>query len=209
MLFLALFLVWLKGIASGRFVDLALAHSVGNGKEPDATCKFKLDGSAGTRRDCMLACPNALAASVGYQVTDRWFVPHFSLLVQFQIRQWVAEVARPCASQPIWPCWVDTQVFLLLLHFQGYRKDLTVVPPDLVVQLRAAYGRGGVDDLWNAWSTGAESGLFPAFCRAGGPTAPSINAFLGRGRLRVRRRRLGVGLLVEPVPVRVVKGYPR
>ena len=63
-------------------------------------------GSAGTRRDFMIACPNALAVSVGCQVTDRWFVPHFSLLVE--IRQWVAEAACPPASQPIWPHrWVD------------------------------------------------------------------------------------------------------
>ena len=44
-----------KGIATGRFIDLALAHSVGSGKEPDATCKFKLNGKVGTRRDFMIA----------------------------------------------------------------------------------------------------------------------------------------------------------
>ena len=31
-----------KGIASGRFIDLALAHSLCAGKEPDATCRFKM-----------------------------------------------------------------------------------------------------------------------------------------------------------------------
>ena len=34
-----------KGISVGRFVDLALACSLGAGKKPDATCKFR-------REDC-------------------------------------------------------------------------------------------------------------------------------------------------------------
>ena len=82
MLILALSLVWQRDCV-WWFIDLALAHSVGSGKEPDGTCKFKLDGSDGTRIDFMIACPNALAASVGCQVTDWWFVPLFSLLAEF------------------------------------------------------------------------------------------------------------------------------
>ena len=53
-----------EGISSGRFVDPALAHSAG--KEPDMTCKFKLDECAGSRRDFVVACPRALAASTGH-----------------------------------------------------------------------------------------------------------------------------------------------
>ena len=34
-------------------------------------------------------------------------------------------------------------------------------------------------------------GLFRAYCRAGGPVAGCAQRYLGRGRLRVRRRRLG------------------
>ena len=40
-----------------------------------------------------------------------------------------------------------------------YREDLAFVPPDLIAQLRAAYDGGSVDAFWDAWSTGAESGL--------------------------------------------------
>ena len=29
-----------KGISAGKFVDLALAYSLGAGRKPDATCKF-------------------------------------------------------------------------------------------------------------------------------------------------------------------------
>ena len=68
-----------NGIATGKFIGLALAHSFLSGKEPDATCKFQVVGKVGTRTDFMIACPNALAASVGCRVSDRWFVPHFSL----------------------------------------------------------------------------------------------------------------------------------
>ena len=47
-----------------------------------------------------------------------------------------------------------------------------------------------VDDFWSIWSTNAEAGLFRAYALAGGPTAGN-SAFLGRGLLRIRRRRLG------------------
>ena len=57
--------------------------------------------------------------------------------------------------------------------------------------LGAAYDWCNVDDFQDAWSEGAEFGLLRAFCRAGGPVAPGIQAFHGRGRLRIRRRRLG------------------
>ena len=52
-----------KGIFAGRFVDLALAHSLGEEKRPAASCKFKLDECSGTRGDFILGCANALAAS--------------------------------------------------------------------------------------------------------------------------------------------------
>ena len=46
-----------KGISSGPFVDLALAHPVGAGEDPDATCRFKLDDCAGSRRALWLLAP--------------------------------------------------------------------------------------------------------------------------------------------------------
>ena len=41
------------------------------------------------------------------------------------------------------------------------------------------------------WSKSAEAGLFGAYCRAGGTTEAGSSAFLGRGLLRIRSRRLG------------------
>ena len=53
------------------------------------------------------------------------------------------------------------------------------VPDNVVLALR------------DAWSQNAEAGLFKAYALAGGPTAAGSSAFLGRGLLRIRNRRLG------------------
>ena len=57
--------------------------------------------------------------------------------------------------------------------------------------LRDAATRSSVDDFWSTWSRHAQAGLFRAYCRAGGPTEAGSSAFLGRGLLRIRNRRLG------------------
>ena len=72
-----------EGISAVRFVGLALAYSVGAGMEPDSTCRFKLDECSGSRRNSVVACPNALAASTACHVTDRRFSPHFSIFADF------------------------------------------------------------------------------------------------------------------------------
>ena len=40
-----------KGMSAGRYVDLALAHSLGAGSTPDITCTFNRDDGSGSRRD--------------------------------------------------------------------------------------------------------------------------------------------------------------
>ena len=72
-----------------------------------------------------------------------------------------------------------------------YREELWVVPEDVVLALRDAASRSAVDDFWSIWSKNAEAGLFRAYALAGGPTAAGSSAFLGRGLLRIRNRRLG------------------
>ena len=57
--------------------------------------------------------------------------------------------------------------------------------------MRDAASRSAVDDFWSIWSQNAEAGLFRAYALAGGPTAAGRSAFLGRGLLRIRNRRLG------------------
>ena len=98
-----------KGISAGRFVDQALAFSLGAGVGPDATCKFKREDCVGSRRDFIVVCPNALAASTACKVTDRWFTPHFSVFASCRIDAWTAEKDCPEVCQPVWPaCWLDT-----------------------------------------------------------------------------------------------------
>ena len=95
-----------KGIFAGRFVDLALAYSLGAGLVPDAICRFSREEGTGSRRDFFVGCPGALAASQACYVTDRWFTPHFSVFARFCIGAWMAAVALTIACQPIWPaCW--------------------------------------------------------------------------------------------------------
>ena len=65
------------------------------------------------------------------------------------------------------------------------------MPRGLFLRLREAHDRASVDDFWDVWSAGAEEGLFRAYWRAGGPVAGGAQRYLGRGRLRVRRRQLG------------------
>ena len=72
-----------------------------------------------------------------------------------------------------------------------YRDVLGVVPDEVVGALRDAASRSAVDDFWSIWSQNAEACLFRAYELAAGPTAAGRSAFLGRGLLRIRNRRLG------------------
>ena len=60
-----------------------------------------------------------------------------------------------------------------------------------MLALRDAVSRSAVDDFWAIWCKSAEEGLFRAYSKAGGPTEAGNSAFLGRGLLRIRSRRLG------------------
>ena len=98
-----------KGISAGRYVDLALAFSLGAGLTPDATCRFKREEGVGSRQDFFVVCPSALAASDACFVTVRWFTPRFSVVVRFSINAWMADDACPIVCQLVWPaCWLGT-----------------------------------------------------------------------------------------------------
>ena len=188
-----------KGISAGRFVDLALAYSLAEGRTSDATCKFRREDCFGSRRDFILGCSNALAASTACSVTDRWFIPHFSVLASFSISRWTAEVSCFIVCQPVWPArWIDTpdgsssSVSRAVQDaWDVHREELGVVPPDVVLALGGAVSRSCVDVFWAIWSKSAEAGLFSAYCWAGGPTAACSSAFFGRCLVRFRSRRLG------------------
>ena len=88
-----------KGLSAGRYVDLALAYSLGAGLAPDNTCTFNRDDGSGSRRDFFIGCPGALAASHACYVTDRWFTPTFLFLLAFVlVPGWLMLLARLLVS---------------------------------------------------------------------------------------------------------------
>ena len=76
-----------KGMSAGRYVDLALAHSLGAGSVPDITCAFnRVDGS-GSRRDffvglCQCPCcfPGVLCHRIGGLLPTFLFLHAFVLM---------------------------------------------------------------------------------------------------------------------------------
>ena len=159
-----------KGISAGRYVDLALAYSLGAGLAPDVTCRFSGEESTGSRRDFFVGCSNAIAASHACYVTDRWFAPHFSVLARFRIGAWMADVACPVVCQPVWPAWwldtpdrsssSSTRVVQDVWDVCG--DELGVVPDEVVLALEDAASRSSVDDVWSIWSW-FMSGLFQSW----------------------------------------------
>ena len=149
-----------KGISAGRYVDFALAYSLGAGLPPDITCTFNRDDGTGSRGDFFVGCPGALAASQACYVTDRWFSPHLAVLARFRIDAWMADVACPVTCQPVWPaCWLDTPdrssssaARVVQDVWDIYRNVLGVVPEEVVLALRDAFSRSSVDDFWSTWS---------------------------------------------------------
>ena len=187
-----------KGLSAGRYVDwllLILWVLV----SLLIMLVLLIGMMVGSRRDFFIGCPGALAASHACYVTDRWFTPHFSLLARFRIGAWTADVACPVAGQPLWPaCWLDTPdrsssstSRVVQDVWAIYRDVLGTVPDNVVLALRDATSRSAIDDFWSIWCQNAEAGLFRAYALAGGPTAAGSSAFLGRGLLRIRNRRLG------------------
>ena len=116
-------------------------------------------------------------------------------MANFRISAWTADIACPVACQPIWAaCWLDTPDRSSLSStrvvqdvWDVHRDELGVVPEEVVM----AASRSSVDDFWTIWSRNAELGLFRAYFKAGGPVVAGSSAFLGRGLLRIRSRRLG------------------
>ena len=110
----------------------------------------------------------------------------FQFLLAFCIGTWMADVACPVVCQPCLACLL---AWILLI---GPPRRLLVLSR-MSGALRDAVSRSSVDDFWFLWSSHAEGGLFRAYSRAGGPTEAGSAAFLGRGLLRIRSRRLGGG----------------
>ena len=111
----------------------------------------------------------------------------------------MADVACPVVCQPVWPaCWLDSpdrssssSSRVVQDVWDVCRNELGVVPEGVVLALRGGVSRSSVDDFWSVRSRNAELGLFRAYSEAGGSTEAGSAAFLGRGLLRIRNKRLG------------------
>ena len=188
-----------KAISADRFVDLALAYSLGEGKRPAATFKFKLDECSGTRWDFIwVARIHLLLLRPVWSRIGGSLLTFLSLLAFALVVGLLMLLALRFASRS------GLLVGLILLIGPPLRVHVLsrmlgifigmsfgLVPPDVVLAIGDAVSRSCVDDFWTIWSRSAEAGLFGAYCRAGGPTEAGSSAFLGRGLLRIRSRCLG------------------
>ena len=164
-----------KAISGGRFVDLALAYSLGEGKRPAATWKFKLGERSGTRGDLILGCPNAIAVSTACMVTDRWFLLIFlclpPLVLMVGLLRFPAPLFPSLCGPPAGPT--------LLVGSRAVQDAWDVLEMNLVLYLLTLCllcgmrfpGLRLMDDFWSIWSRSAEAGFVRAYCRAGGPIA--------------------------------------
>ena len=114
-------------------------------------------------------------------------------LFSFRIGAWMADVACPVVCQLIWPaCWLDTPDWSSSSSTRVVQDVRDVYRDELGVVLKGgAVFWSSVDDFWSIWSMNAKAGFFRAYSKAGGLTEVGSSAFLGRGLLRIRNRRLG------------------
>ena len=182
----------LKGIMDGLWFDLQDAWASASGVEPGVTCKRDLASLGGSRRDFVLGCPLATAATCGCWVDQsRWVQPHFAVTARFRGDRWSTKVTQPCRVTPLWPAyWVsvvdksrNSRSAEVRAIWEIYDHVLQFVPRDDAAGIDGALLDRDVDLAWDTWSVAAESALADAFREAGGPV-PFGGLKGGRGRAR-------------------------
>ena len=185
-----------EGISAGRFVDLALAYSLGAGVAPDVTCRFSREDGTDSRRDFFVGCPSALAASHACYVTSHLI--SLLLLTSVLMLGWLMLLARLFVSLfgllVGWTLLIGHPRRPLVLSRMSVMLKWTSLGWFLVrwCLLLGMLSLGHLLMIFGLFGVGsAEAGLFRAYSKAGGPTEAGSAAFLGRGVLRIRNRRLG------------------
>ena len=93
-----------KGFSAGLWVDLDAAWSDAEGQLPTVTCKRSWVSTGGSRRDFLVGCPLAAAASLSCSVSaGRWLQPHFDVSATFDCDRWSCRVTQPVRCTPLWP----------------------------------------------------------------------------------------------------------
>ena len=88
-----------KGISAGRYVDLALAYSLGAGLAPDVTCRFSREDGTGSRRDFLVAVPMLLQLLSLAMSLIGGLLLTFQLLLAFVLMPgWLMLLALPFLS---------------------------------------------------------------------------------------------------------------
>ena len=172
-----------KGIMNGHWIDVEEAFATGRGVAPSRTCQFQLDADKGSRRDFVLACPIAMAATTACRVLpDRWFIPHFAVYAEFSLSAWDATVDRARVYSPLCqPVGLIVQIApdVLPSHavqniWDVYIQEVGFVPREVREQLFVACNFPDIDASWLLWSREAEASLARAYLSAGGlPPLPS------------------------------------
>ena len=165
-----------KGIMDGHWIDLEQAFATGRGVAPSCTCQFQLDEDKGSRREFVLACPIAMAATTACRVLpDRWFIPHFSVYAEFSLSAWDATVDR---ARVYSPCGQLVGLIALIAHvvqniWDVYIQEVRSVPREVREKLFTTCNSPDVDASCLSWSREAEASLARAYLYAGGPLLSS------------------------------------
>ena len=190
-----------KGISAGRLDDLASAYSAGAGEEPSATCKQVSRWMSvlvqGEILVLLALTPWLLLSFVGSRKGGSLLISRSSQSSAFVVglRKFLALIPLSRSCQLVGRLLL---IGLFPLHLRWFKmsgkfigRSWGGVPPDLILALRSAFDRSCVDESWKVWSAGAEAGLLRPYQRADGPVSSGLQAFIGRGSLRIKRRWLG------------------
>ena len=188
-----------KGISAGLWVDFGEAWAVAAGLHHAPTCKRSWTAVGGHRRDFVLGCPLAAAATLSCRVQpDRWVAPHLAVRAHFDHGRWDAWVAQPVRCTPLWPAsWLPivdksrgSKSAEVQRVWEVYDERLQFMSRRDALLLDESLGLDDVSMAWTVWSGAAEAALADAYQFSGGPL-PSKGLILGRGAALFRRVQLG------------------
>ena len=171
-----------KGISAGRYVDLALAYSLG------LVLLLLLLVILVGRMALVLIGIFLLVALMRWLlllpcfVTGRWFTPHFSAVARFPIDAWLLmflPVYVTLCGLPVGQILLKglPRRLLVLFRISGdvYREKLESGSWGCCAGSSGCYlSPQLLMSFWTIWCRSAEEGLFRAYSRAGGPTEAGI-----------------------------------